>query len=89
MKILMNKKINWIIIKKKKKKEEGKKKRHLETNIVRIPGLPCGSVVKNLLANIGDTTGSLIHENPTCHEATKSMNHNYRDCTLDPRSHSY
>ena len=40
---------------KKKKKEEEKKKRHLKTNIIRIPGLPCGSVVKNLSANAGDT----------------------------------
>ena len=33
------------------KKKKKAKKRHLEINIVRIPGLPCGSVVKNLPAN--------------------------------------
>ena len=41
--------------KKKKEEEEEEEKRHLETNIIRIPGLPCRSVVKNLPANAGDT----------------------------------
>ena len=51
----LNEEQNKLLNTKKKKKKRKRKKRHLETNIVRIPGLPCGSVVKNLLANIGDT----------------------------------
>ena len=39
---------------KKKKEEEEKKKRHLKTNIIRIPGLPCGSAGKESSCNAGD-----------------------------------
>ena len=49
----LNKKQNKLYLILKKKEEE--EKRHLETNIVRIPGLPCGSVVKNLSAKAEDT----------------------------------
>ena len=52
MKILIKKQNELCLTLKKKKKA---KKRHLEINIVRIPGLPCGSVVKNLPASAGDT----------------------------------
>ena len=51
----LNEEQNKLLNTKKKRKRKKVKKRHLETNIVRIPGLPCGSVVKNLPANIGDT----------------------------------
>ena len=55
IRIRKNKKQNKLCLILKKKKKKKKKKRHLETNIIRIPGLPCGSVVKNLSANAGDT----------------------------------
>ena len=31
---------------------------------------------------------SLIGEDPTCHEATKPVRHNYRACALEPRNQS-
>ena len=40
-------------------------------------GFPGGSVVKNLLANVGDTKSILGQEDPTCHRATKPVFRNY------------
>ena len=40
-------------------------------------GLANGSVVKNQHANAGDTGSTLVQENLTCLEATKSVHHNY------------
>ena len=32
---------------------------------------------------------SLVWEDPTCHEATKPMHHNYWACALELMSHNY
>ena len=32
---------------------------------------------------------SLVLEDPTCHEATKPVRHNYQACALEPASHNY
>ena len=36
-------------------------------------GLPYGPGVKNPPANAGDTVGSLVEVDPTCHRATKPL----------------
>ena len=51
--------------------------------------LPCGSVVKNPPANVGDTGLSPDWENSACLATTKPMCHNYWACTLELRSHNY
>ena len=40
-------------------------------------GFPCGSVMRNLPANVGDKGSILGLGRSTCHEATKSMCQNY------------
>ena len=37
----------------------------------------------------GTRVRALVWEDPTCRGATKPMRHNYRACTLEPRSHNY
>ena len=47
---------------------------------------PGGTVDKNPPANAGHGFRSLVQEEPTCHGATKPVCHNYRACTLEPRT---
>ena len=49
-------------------------------------GFPGGSVIENPPANAGDTSQSLIWEDPTCLRATKPMCCNYWACDLEPRA---
>ena len=51
---------------------------------------PSGSVVNSSPADVGDM-GSIPNQwfAPTCHEATKSMCHNYQACALEPGSCNY
>ena len=37
----------------------------------------------------GTRVQALVREDPTCHEATKPMYHNYWGCALEPTSHNY
>ena len=46
----------------------------LRLNDLDFPG---GTVVKNPPANAGDMAQALVQEDPTCHEATKPVRHNY------------
>ena len=45
-------------------------------------GFPGGSVAKNVPANAETQVQSLIREDPTCHEATKPVDHNDWACAL-------
>ena len=51
--------------------------------------LPCGSVVKNPPANVGDT--GLIPDSGrlTCYGVAKTMCHNHGVCALEPGIHNY
>ena len=44
---------------------------------------------KNLPANAGDMGSIPGLKDPTCHEATKPVRHNYGACTLEPAIHNY
>ena len=46
-------------------------------------------MAKNLPASAGDTGLSPGPEDPTCHEATKPVRHNYWAYALEPASHNY
>ena len=37
----------------------------------------------------GTRIQSVVHEDPTCGEATKPMCHNYWACALEPKNHDY
>ena len=54
-----------------------------------VQGFSGGAVVKNLPANAGDTGLIPGPEDPTCCEATKSVQHSYWDCVLEPENHNY
>ena len=41
------------------------------------------------LAMQGTPVPSLVWDDPTCHRATKPMQHNYWACALEPRSRNY
>ena len=37
----------------------------------------------------GTRVQALVWEDPTCHGATKPVQHNYRGCVLEPTCHNY
>ena len=59
---------------------------HLEWLKLEIQDFPGGPVVKNPSANAGDMVWSLVQEDPTYHEVTKPMGHDYWACYLEHMS---
>ena len=49
-------------------------------------GFPGGSVVKNLPANAGSVSSSLIWEDPVCRGAAMPVSHNYWSGAQEPRT---